>query len=133
MDGLSFSFLIGKKEERENPNFQNEYDLLSKWVGILEDRYSYKFTIVSNSSDYTTLQPENCLDLLRLKYGNVKWIKVFMTNELSKKLINDPRFAAEKKKTFGYWKSILIDDDISKYYDVLDDAFSWLIEHKIKE
>lgn len=131
MEGLSFTFLVGKRENRNNPNFEKEYELLSEWVEVLEKRYNYKFTIVSNSSDYTTLQPEGCLDLLRLKYGGAKWIKVFITNELNKTLIDDPRFDAEKKKTSVYWKSTLNDTDISKYYDVLDDAFSWLIEHKI--
>lgn len=131
MNGLSFSFQIGSKEKRDNPNFQKEYELLTEWVDILEKRYNKKFTIVSNSSDYTTLQPEGCLDLLRIKYGNVKWIKIFITNELHKTLVNDPRFEAEKKKSSGYWKSILLDNDISKYFDVLDDAFNWLIEHKI--
>lgn len=119
------------KSDRENPNLQREKELLEKWKEILEDRYSWKFIIESNSSDYTTLKPDGCLDLLRVKYGNVKWVKIFMTNELSKQLVNDPRFEAEKKKTSAYWKSILTDDDISNYYDVLDDAFSWLIENKI--
>lgn len=119
------------KSDRENPNLQKEKELLEKWKEILEDRYSWKFIIESNSTDYTTLKPDGCLDLLRVKYGNVKWVKIFMTNELSKQLVNDPRFEVEKKKTSAYWKSILTDDDISNYYDVLDDAFSWLIEHKI--
>lgn len=69
--------------------------------------------------------------MIRLKYGNVKWVKILITNEFSKKIMNDPRFETEKKKSSAYWKSILINDDISNYYDVLDDAFSWLIEHKI--
>lgn len=119
------------KSDRENPNLQKEKELLEKWKEILEDRYSWKFIIESNSTDYTTLKPDGCLDLLRVKYGNVKWVKIFMTNELSKQLVNDPRFEVEKKKTSAYWKSILTDDDISNYYDVLDDAFSWLIENKI--
>lgn len=117
--------------DRENPNLQKEKEVLEKWKDILEDRYSCKFEIVSNSTDYTTLKPVGCLDLLRLKYGNVKWIKIFITNELLKTLVNDPRFADEKKKSSAYWKSTLTDDDLSNYYDVLDDAFSWLIEHKI--
>lgn len=116
---------------RENPNFQKENELLEKWKEILENRYSCKFIIESNSSDYTTLKPEGCLDLIRLKYGNVKWVKILITNEFSKKIMNDPRFETEKKKSSAYWKSILINDDISNYYDVLDEAFSWLIEHKI--
>lgn len=116
--------------ERNNPNYTNEKELLEKWIPILEERYSNKFEIVSNSSDYTTLKPKGCLDILRLKYGNVKWIKIFIGNESAKTLLNDPRFAEEKKKSQLYWKSTLIDDDITKYFDVLDEAYSWLIEHK---
>lgn len=131
MEGLSFSFQIGSRNNRDNPNFENEYNLLSEWTEILEERYNHKFTIVSNSNDYTTLQPEKCLDLLRLKYGNAKWIKIFITNELSKELSTDSRFEKEKNKNQGYWKSELKDTDISKYFDVLDAAYSWLIKHKI--
>ena len=130
MNGLTFSFSVGKKENRENPNLQEEHDLLCDWAEILEKRYNYKFVVVSNSSDYTTLQPEGCIDLLRLKYGGVKWIKVFITNELSKTLIDDSRFIDEKKKNQAYWKSTLVNTDISQYFDVLDAAFYWLIEHK---
>lgn len=127
-DGKVFTTSGG--HEQDNPNYQQEKDLLERWIEVLEDRYGSKFEIVSNSSDYTTLRPVGCLDLLRLKYGSVKWIKVFMSNELAKKLLNDPRFIDEKKKSQLYWKSSLIDDDISRYFDVLDEGYSWLIEQK---
>ena len=130
MEGLKVSFSIGHKDLRENSNLLAEYEVLEKWVDILEKRYNHKFVIVSNSTDYTTLQPEGCLDLLRLKYGNVKWIKLFIPGTIKKSLINDPRFNAETKKTCLYWKSTLKDTDISKYFDVLDEAFKWLIENQ---
>ena len=124
----SSGVIIGN--ERSNPNYEREKELLEKWIPILEERYSNKFEIVSNSNDYTTLKPTGCLDILRLKYGGAKWIKVFIGNEIAKTLLNDPRFAEEKKKSQLYWKSTLTDEDISKYFDVLDEAYSWLIEHK---
>ena len=127
-DGKVISTLHG--HEQDNPNYQKEKDLLEKWIEVLEDRYGSKFEIVSNSSDYTTLRPVGCLDLLRLKYGGSKWVKLFIGNELAKKLVDDPRFAEEKKKSQLYWKSILTDEDISKYFDVLDEGYSWLIEQK---
>lgn len=131
MNGVSVSLKFGISN-KENPNLENEYNVLYDWKQILEERYKIKFVIVNNSTDYTTLQPENCLDLLRLKYGGAKWIKVFITNELNKTLVDDPRFAAEKKKKQSYWKSTLENTDISKYFDVLDEAIKWLLKNQIK-
>ena len=116
--------------EGNNPNLDNEKQILNEWKQILENRYLIKFIIVSNSSDYTTLQPENCLDIIRLKYGDKsKWIKIFVTKNLGKQLLNDSRFETEKKKTSFYWKSIIKDTDITKYFDVLDEAVKWLTTH----
>lgn len=118
------------RTSRENPNFDKEKELLEKWIKILEERYSSKFEIVSNSSDYTTLRPEGCLDLLRLKYGGAKWVKIFIGNQLAKQLLDDERFKDEKKKNQLYWKSTLVDEDISRYFDVLDSAYTWLNDNK---
>lgn len=120
------------RDDRNNPNESSEILVLKEWCDILEKRYNHKFNILTNSTDYTTLQPDNCLDLLRLKYGGSKWIKIFITNELHKTLVDDPRFAVETKKNQSYWKSTLTDTDISKYYDVLDAAFEWLMKYQIK-
>lgn len=130
MNGLSVSIQFGK-DDRTNTNLKNETDVLYQWKEILKKRYNVNFIIVNNSSEYTTLQLEGALDLIRLKYGNVKWIKIFIPNSLKKKLIDDPRFADEKKKTTFYWKSILNDDDISVYFDILDESVKFMIENKL--
>ena len=129
MEGLKVYFNIGHKEDRKNPNILSEYEVLQEWADILEKRYNHKMVIVNNSTDYSTLQPEGCLDLLRLKYGGAKWVKLFIPSTIKKLLINDSRFDAETKKTCLYWKSTLKDTDISKYFDVLDESFNWLKEN----
>lgn len=130
MEGFDVSISFGKSE-RDNPNLHDEMEILKEWQQILEDRYTHRFVILSNSSDYTTLQPEGCLDILRLKYGNkVKWIKLFITSNIAKNFKDDVRFKDEKKKTSAYWKSTLESKDISVYFDILDDAFDWLIQNQ---
>ena len=116
-------------ERRDNPNYDAEVKVLTEWSKILSERYSCEFAIESNSSDYTTLK-FGVMDFIRLKYGGSKWIKIFIGNQLAKKLVDDPRFAEEKKKSSLYWKSVLTDTDISKYYDVLDNAYNWFKEQQ---
>ena len=116
-------------ERRDNPNYDAEVKILTEWSKILSDRYSCEFTIESNSSDYTTLKLGE-IDFIRLKYGGSKWVKLFIGNKLAKQLVDDERFIAEKKKSSLYWKSNLAEDDISKYYDVLDSAYSWFKDQK---
>lgn len=113
------------KEERENPNYDAELEVLNKWVNLFNDRYTTnEFKIVQKATDYTTLVLRD-YDFLRLKYSpRAKWIKLPMFNDMIKKYIDDDRFATQKKKTEMYWKTIIEDEkDISNYFDILDDAF----------
>lgn len=113
------------KEERENPNYDAELEVLNKWVNLFNDRYTTnEFKIVQKATDYTTLVLRD-YDFLRLKYSpRAKWIKLPMFNDMIKKYIDDDRFAVQKKKTEMYWKTIIEDEkDISNYFDILDDAF----------
>lgn len=113
------------KDERENPNYDAELEVLNKWVNLFNDRYTTnEFKIVQKATDYTTLVLRD-YDFLRLKYSpRAKWIKLPMFNDMIKKYIDDDRFAAQKKKTEMYWKTIIEDEkDISNYFDILDDAF----------
>lgn len=115
------------KSDRDNPNIENEERILSEWCELLEKRYGSKFEIKHNSSDYSTLCPIGCLDIIRLKYGDkAKWIKIFMTNESSVLYRDDERFEKQKKKTESMWRSDLTDTDIRKYFDVLDYAYDRL-------
>lgn len=117
------------KDERENPNYDAELEVLNKWVNLFNDRYTTnEFKIVQKATDYTTLVLRD-YDFLRLKYSpRAKWIKLPMFNDMIKKYIDDDRFAAQKKKTEMYWKTIIEDEkDISNYFDILDDAFDNII------
>lgn len=113
------------KDERENPNYDAELEVLNKWVNLFNDRYTTnEFKIEQKTSGYTTLVLRD-YDFLRLKYSpRVKWIKLPMFNDMIKKYIDDDRFATQNKKTEMYWKTIIEDEkDISNYFDILDDAF----------
>lgn len=112
------------KTDRDNPNYGAEEEILNEWIPLLEDRYNSKFEIVHNSSDYSTLCPKGCLDIIRVKYSDrSKWIKIRMTNESSVLFRDDERFETQKNKNESMWRSNLTDTDIRKYFDVLDYAY----------
>ena len=83
--------LIGKKEERQNPNIITEESVLYDFAKI----FDYDLKIVHNSSDYTTLKYKE-YDIIRFKYGysgyKGKWVKIFIVPKVKKKYLDNPLF-----------------------------------------
>lgn len=110
--------LIGKKEERTNPNIAAEQEILEHYI----KNFDYDLKIVHNSSDYSTVQYHGS-DVLRLKYGETaRWVDIFIVPKYKNKYINNPIFAAEKNKNRVFWKSTINNAaDLVNYVDIINE------------
>jgi hypothetical protein len=114
------SILVGRKEEKkESISYDSEVDILSSFIDSYLLEYKDKLHIVSNSSNYTTLQYED-RDLLRLKYTDTtKWLTIFIHPSFKKDYIDSELFTSQTNKNQLQWKSILSNkNDLSKFVDI---------------
>ena len=97
----------------QNPK---EFEILNN----LKDELNLKEAIINvNTTDYSTLNYKK-YDIVRLKYTDrSKWISLFLTSQDKKAYENSPLFAAQKKKTQLFWKSNILNDDLSEYYNII--------------
>ena len=115
-----FSILVGRKEEPKlSESYNQEVDILNNFIDAYLCDYKDKITIVSNTSDYTTLQYDE-MDLIRLKYSDkTKWITIFIAPSIKKEYIDNPLFNSQKNKNQLHWKSIISDkSDLSNFNDI---------------
>ena len=115
-----FTFLVGRMTEKtESASYDNEVDILNNFVDSYLIDYKDKLHIVSNSSDYTTLQYGE-MDLIRLKYGEkAKWLTIFMPPKIKKEYMDNELFADQKNKNQIQWKSKIEDpNDLCKFVEL---------------
>lgn len=111
--------LIGKKEERQNPNIITEESVLYDFI----KKFDYDLKVVHNSSDYTTIQYHD-VDILRFKYGyseyKGKWVKVFIVPKYKKKYIDNPLFKEQENKNQLFWKSTIENiEELNNFIDIV--------------
>lgn len=99
-----------------------EKKICEQVIELLSNYYDKdKFGIENRSQDYTSLIfCDN--DFFRVKYTDrSRWISIRLAKEDRNE--DDPRFAAQKKKTQLHWKAdITSAEDINKFEDVLINA-----------
>lgn len=70
-------------------------------IGVQASEICYR----RRSKDYLSLVVLNEYDFLRIKIGErATWFSVFLSGELQRELLNDPRFARQKNKRQMHWK-----------------------------
>ncbi len=123
---------IGIIDEPETTEYkqnaiENEEDICIMFRDrIMQDRSpKHSFEIKHNSSEYTTLCYRS-MDIVRVKWTEAtKWLAIQMlTQEMTEKYKDDPRFAAQQKKTVIQWKTQCTgSEDLTDRYDIVLEAF----------
>lgn len=118
---MELEFIIGKKENIKNNNYNLEKEILENWIKIFDKYNKSNFSIIEKSTAYTTLTFYN-YDLIRLKYSNnSKWIKLFLTKEDKLKHYNNPLFDAQSNKNELFWKAYITNtNDINNYISIIE-------------
>lgn len=120
--------LIGKKEEKQNPNIITEESVLYDFA----KKFDSNLKVVHNSSDYTTLKYKE-YDIIRFKYGysgyKGKWVKIFIVPKYKKKYIDDPLFKEQENKNQLYWKSSIEKiGELDKFIDIVKEDIKFVDE-----
>ena len=130
IDDIDFEFLVGKKEEYENPNANDEEKILNEYAKNFKSK---DFYIEHNSSNYTTLCYHE-YDIIRLKYGSIaKWIEIFIVPKYKEKYINDSLFDEQENKNQLYWHSSIQNiQDLNKFKDIVKEDMKFIDEEANK-
>lgn len=119
-------------EERELNLNDEEKLLVDNLFALLKDDIDIsKLKLTRKSDNYATIEVQGTeydYDLIRFKYTErARWISIFLNDADREKYIDDPLFAAQKKKTQIHWKSKIDSlDDLHKYKDMLINAYQAL-------
>lgn len=117
--------VISNLETKTSFGNNDEYDILNKIINKLNlDKND--FIIISNTSDYLTLQYKN-FDIVRVKYTvRTKWLSILILGDNKNNNLNNPIFDLQKNKSQLHWKSKLENKDVDIYIQILLDSIKHL-------
>ena len=117
--------VISNLETKTSFGNNDEYDILNKIINKLNlDKND--FIIISNTSDYLTLQYKN-FDIVRVKYTDrTKWLSILILGDNKNNNLNNPIFDLQKNKSQLHWKSKLENKDVDIYIQILLDSIKHL-------
>lgn len=116
VNNKTIEFLIGKKDEYENPNAEIEENILKEYIR----NFDYELSIVHNSKSYTTIQYHN-VDILRLHYSDLsKWINIFIVPKYKDKYIDNPLFSENDNfNRISWFARINGIEDLDLFIDII--------------
>lgn len=116
VNNKTIEFLIGKKDEYENPNAEIEENILKEYIR----NFDYELSIVHNSKSYTTIQYHN-VDILRLHYSDLsKWINIFIVPKYKDKYIDNPLFSENDNfNRISWFARINSIEDLDLFIDII--------------
>ena len=116
VNNKTIEFLIGKKDEYENPNAKIEENILKEYIR----NFDYELSIVHNSKSYTTIQYHN-VDILRLHYSDLsKWINIFIVPKYKDKYIDNPLFSENDNfNRISWFARINSIEDLDLFIDII--------------
>ena len=116
VNNTTIEFLIGKKDEYENPNAKIEENILKEYIR----NFDYELSIVHNSKSYTTIQYHN-VDILRLHYSDLsKWINIFIVPKYKDKYIDNPLFSENDNfNRISWFARINSIEDLDLFIDII--------------
>ena len=130
INGKEFQFLIGKQQEYENPNAEEEENILKEYI---KDFKNKKFHIEHNSKNYSTLCYRD-YDIIRFKYGSIgKWIEIFIVPKYKNKYIDNSLFNEQANTNQLYWHSSIKNiKDLKKFNDIVIEDIKFIDEEADK-